>query len=152
MMIEGQSVTWLFNVRNWHWIVNGDESKAWSSSKGSYVTEYPKDAVTRIDSEHSLSDVLRPHGLNGPHVSQQDYADAIQALIDTTAKSKGYASGIALAGYSTSTIPQWADEANAFIAWRDNVWVHAFTELAKVQEGEREQPSIREFIAELPPS
>ena len=139
-----------YSPQNWHWIVNGDESKAWSSSKGSYVTEYPKDAVTRIDSEQSLSDVLRPHGLTLPAPTQDDYASAIQALIDATAKAKGYADGAALAGYSESTIPVWALEAKAFIAWRDQVWVHAYTELAKVQAGQREQPTIEAILAELP--
>lgn len=141
-----------YSPQNWHWIVNGDDSKAWSSSKGAYVTEYPKDAVTRIDSEQSLSDVLRPHGLAMPAPTQDDYASAIQALIDATAKAKGYADGAALAGYSESTIPAWALEAKAFIAWRDQVWVHAYTELAKVQAGQREQPTIEAILAEWPPS
>lgn len=136
--------------QNWHWIVNGDESKAWSSAKGAYVTEYPKDAVTRIDSEQSLSDVLRPHGLTLPAPTQDDYASAIQSLIDAKAKAKGYADGAALAGYSESTIPAWALEAKAFIAWRDQVWVYAYTEMAKVQAGQRDQPSIEAILAELP--
>lgn len=139
-----------YSPHNWCWIVNGDESKAWSSSKGDYVTEYPKDAVTRIDSEQSLSDVLRPHGLVLPAPTADDYATAIQSLIDATAKAKGYADGAALAGYSESTIPAWSEEAKAFIAWRDQVWVYAYTELAKVQAGQREQPSIEAILAELP--
>lgn len=134
----------------WFWIVAGDESRAWSSERGAYVDTYPDDRLTRIASEQELSDVLRPYGLTGPHVTEQDYAAAIQWHVDATAKSKGYADGVALAGYSTSTIPAWAAEAAAFIAWRDQVWIHAYTELAKVQGGQRATPTIDGLIAELP--
>ena len=135
---------------NWYWVVNGDEGKAWSSAVSAYVVDYPRGAVTRIDSEQSLSDVLRTHGLVGPYISVDDFGAAIQSHIDATAKSKGYADGVALAGYSTSTIPAWAAEAAAFIAWRDQVWIHAYTELAKVQGGQRATPTIDGLIAELP--
>lgn len=82
--------------------------------------------------------------------TESDYAAAIQAHVDSTARSKGYADGFALAGYATSTIPQWAAESAAFVAWRDAVWVYAYQELAKVQSGERQQPAIKNLVAELP--
>lgn len=85
-----------------------------------------------------------------PPVTEAVCAAAIQLHIDATAKSRGYADGVALAGYSTSAIPTWAAEAASFIAWRDQVWVHAYTELAKVQGGQRAVPTIDGLIAELP--
>ena len=85
-----------------------------------------------------------------PPLSADDFANAIQNHVDATAKSKGYADGIALAGYSTSTIPAWSAEAQTFIAWRDQVWLYAYTELAKVQGGQREVPTIAELVGELP--
>ncbi len=78
------------------------------------------------------------------------FSVAIQKHVDTTAKSRGYADGMALAGYSASTIPAWAAEAAAFISWRDQVWIYAYTELAKVQGGQRATPTIDGLIAELP--
>lgn len=78
------------------------------------------------------------------------YSAAIQAHIDGTAQSRQYADGFALASYVNSTVPTWAAEATTFVAWRDQVWVYAYTELAKVQSGARPQPSIAELIAELP--
>lgn len=78
------------------------------------------------------------------------FQTALQDHIDETARFKGYADGIALAGYSTSTIPTWAAEAQAFISWRDQAWIYAYTELAKVQGGQRSVPTIVELIAELP--
>lgn len=140
----------MYQPDNWFWIVAGDTSRAWSSAAGAYVTEYPDDRLTRIESEASLNDVLRPHGLALPSPSADDYAAAIQRHVDATAKARGYADGVGLAGYSTSTIPTWAAEAASFIGWRDAVWIYAYTELGKVHGGQRTQPTIDGLIAELP--
>lgn len=75
---------------------------------------------------------------------------AIQRHVDQTAQERDYADGAALAGYVASTVEPWAGEASAFVAWRDAVWLYAFTELSKVQNGERAVPSVTEFIDELP--
>ena len=140
----------MYQPENWFWIVAGDTSRAWSSAAGAYVSEYPDDQITRIDSEASLNDVLRPHGLVLPSPSADDYAAAIQRHVDATAKARGYADGVGLAGYSTSTVPTWAAEAQTFIAWRDSVWIYAYTELAKVQGGQRTTPTVEALVAELP--
>jgi hypothetical protein len=55
-----------FDVTDWFWIVAGDESRAWSSAAGAYVTDYPTDRVTRIYNEQELTDVLAEHGRLGP--------------------------------------------------------------------------------------
>lgn len=86
-----------------------------------------------------------------PQPTAEDFANAIQAHTDATAQSRGYADGVALAGYALSTVPAWASEAQAFVAWRDHAWVFAYTELAKVQSGQRSVPTITELLAELPP-
>lgn len=78
------------------------------------------------------------------------YRIAIQSLIDGKAKEKQYDSGATLASYVNSTVPEWAAQAQAFVAWRDAVWVYAFGELDKVQKGERQQPSVEDFVVELP--
>lgn len=79
-----------------------------------------------------------------------DYEARVQGHIDITARSRGYRSGDALATYVSSAIPTWNAEAQAFIIWRDSVWVYAHTELAKVLAAERTQPTLADFIAELP--
>lgn len=78
------------------------------------------------------------------------YRLEIQAMIDAKASERQYDSGATLASYVNSTIPEWATEAQAFVAWRDAVWLYALAELDKVQKGEREQPSVTDFLAELP--
>lgn len=51
----------------WHWCVDGDDSRYWSSAVGSYVADLPDGAgFTRIDSEESLSAVLAEYRLPGP--------------------------------------------------------------------------------------
>lgn len=79
-----------------------------------------------------------------------DYQRAIEAYVDSIAQARNYTNGISLAGYVNSTISQWASEAAEFIAWRDDVWLYAYTELDKVQNGLRPQPTVAEFLAELP--
>lgn len=79
-----------------------------------------------------------------------DYENAIQNLVDNTARERQFADGVSLASYVASTKPKWAAEAQAFVAWRDYVWTSAYAELEKVQNGEREQPSIEAIIEELP--
>lgn len=52
-----------YDPLRWFWIVGGDESRAWSSVDGAYVSEYPSDRLTRIASESELNEVLRPYGV-----------------------------------------------------------------------------------------
>ncbi len=75
---------------------------------------------------------------------------AIQSHVDTVATSRRYDSAVSLASYVASNNPVWAAEAQAFVAWRDAVWVYAYAEMDKVLNGQRDQPEIGEFIAELP--
>jgi hypothetical protein len=136
---------------DWFWVVGGDESRAWSSAVGGYVIEYPiANGLTRIASEQELTDVLKSYGLPGPAQTQVDYASAIQFHVDSVAKARGYSDGVALASYVSSTVNSWTAEAVAFVAWRDAVWTYSHTELAKVLAGERAQPTVAEFLAELP--
>lgn len=83
-------------------------------------------------------------------ITQQDYTNAIQKHLDDAAKAKQYNDALSLASYKDSSITQWASEAATFIAWRDSVWVYAYTELQKVQNQLRTQPTVEEFIQELP--
>jgi len=81
---------------------------------------------------------------------KQRFSDAIQNMLDTAAQSRGYDSGTTIATYVNSTNPQWAAEAQAFVAWRDDVWAYAYSELEQVIAGERDMPTISDFLAELP--
>ncbi|MEO4000302.1 hypothetical protein [Mesorhizobium sp. CAU 1732] len=78
------------------------------------------------------------------------FRSAIQSHVDEAARSRRYDSGFALASYVASTNPEWAAEAQVFVAWRDAVWLYAYAELDKVMAGEREAPTVAGFITELP--
>lgn len=78
------------------------------------------------------------------------YRASIQSMIDRTANEKNYADGNSLASYVNSTVPEWAAEAQAFVIWRDQIWIYSISELEKVKAGLRAQPNIEDFILELP--
>lgn len=84
-----------------------------------------------------------------PPLTIDDYRNAVQALIDATAKERKYDNGLSFASYFNSTIAEWQAEARAFVAWRDAVWNFANEELAKV-EGGKKPPSLKTFMSKLP--
>lgn len=79
-----------------------------------------------------------------------DYENAIQNLVDGTARDRQFRDGVTLASYIGSTIPKWAAEAQAFVEWRDTVWQYVYQQLEQFQLGLREQPSVADFLTEIP--
>ena len=90
-----------------------------------------------------------PESSDDNPVTITDYENAIQNLVDSTARERQFADGVSLASYVASTKPKWAAEAQAFVNWRDYVWTSAYTELEKVQSGQRTQPSVEQFLSEI---
>lgn len=82
--------------------------------------------------------------------TEQEYTEGVQAHIDATAASKGYLDGYAVISYKDSTVPSWANEAATFLAWRDAVWVSAYTTQQQVLAGAIPQPTVQELINSLP--
>ena len=74
---------------------------------------------------------------------------AIDVHIDAQARALQYNSAAHLAGYATSTVAEWAAEAQAFVAWRDACWLAALALLAQA-EGGGEAPSVEDVLAALP--
>lgn len=58
-------------------------------------------------------------------------AARIDQEVEAQARALGYNSAAHLAGYVGSTVPDWAAEARAFVAWRDSVWLAAQALLAE---------------------
>ncbi|MFC6488039.1 hypothetical protein [Nitratireductor sp. GCM10026969] len=85
----------------------------------------------------------------GPSVD--DFRRAVQSHLDAKAQERQYDDAFTLTTYVSSTNVAWAAEAQAFVAWRDQVWGYALGELDKVTTGERAAPTVDGFIAELPP-
>ncbi len=82
--------------------------------------------------------------------SEDDYANAIDEYLDQIARARDYRDAARLAGYAASTIPQYAADAMAFIAWRDAVWIYAYQMLGEVKSMQIVQPTIEAFIMSLP--
>lgn len=80
----------------------------------------------------------------------EDYSKATSKHIETVAKARGYDSALSIATYEGSANPSWDAEARTFKAWRDAVWLYAHEQLSAVQSGQRSQPTLPGFIAELP--
>lgn len=78
------------------------------------------------------------------------FQSAIETHVDAVARARNFRHADSARGHANSTVPEWRADADAFIAWADTVWIHAFTELAKVEAGQRAVPPIVDFLAELP--
>lgn len=96
-----------------------------------------------------IEEIQTPPPTQAPTIT--DYENAIQDMVDSTARARQFRDGVTLASYTTSSKPAWAAEAQAFVEWRDNVWFYAYGELAKVQAGQRPQPTVEQFLGEIDP-
>ncbi len=56
---------------------------------------------------------------------------AVDAHVEARAKVMGYRGAAELVSYTASRVPDWAAEAQAFVAWRDTVWQAAVARIAK---------------------
>ena len=76
---------------------------------------------------------------------------AVQEHIDATAQSRGYENGFTLAGYTSSTVPEWQAEAHAFVGWRDGVWLFVYDLLDQIKNGQAQPPeTVEALINSLP--
>lgn len=78
------------------------------------------------------------------------FTSAIDGHVEATARARQYNGAAHLASYVASTVPAWSAEALAFIAWRDQVWLFALSELAQIQSGTKPLPAVADLIASLP--
>jgi hypothetical protein len=85
-----------------------------------------------------------------PEQLQKTLTDAVQAHLDSTARTRGYDGILSLASYAPSTVPKFAAEGLAGVVWRDAVWAYCWGVLADVGSGLRPIPTAAELVAELP--
>jgi len=75
---------------------------------------------------------------------------AVQNVLDAKAQELDYDDGFTLATYATSTNERYKNQANQFIAWRDNVWDKCYEILNAFQSGEIEMPTVEYVLERLP--
>lgn len=99
-----------------------------------------------------IDGVLAPPVITPPDMQQimNDYAAGIQAFLNNVAILRGYENSLYCVSYINSTITKWHDEAQAFISWRDQVWIYVEQELPKFQSGERPLIPLDQFVTEFP--
>lgn len=73
----------------------------------------------------------------------------VQKLLDDTAKTYGYDSIFSVCTYTGFT-NEFQTEAITIAKWRSNVWSYCYQELDKITNNLRTEPTIEEFLTELP--
>jgi hypothetical protein len=121
----------------------------------------PAEAIEITDGQWQefLSNPSRRRWLDGevvsfeplpPAVTIADYKRAFDAHLDQVAQTRQYDNRLTIAAYVSSTHPQWAAEAETFIAWRDICLMQMFSTLGAVEAGDIDPPTIEDFIADMP--
>jgi len=78
-----------------------------------------------------------------------DYDAAMEAHLVAERSARGYTTREP-DSYLTSKVPRWAQDAEDWVAHRDEVMEYALELINAVQSGEREPPTMDEFVAGLP--
>ena len=84
-----------------------------------------------------------------PAPTLDEYTEAVQNLLDTTAQDKHYDNIISCCSYAGAPNAFQA-EGQAAIEWRGNVWATCYSVMAQVQSGTIPAPTIPELLAMLP--
>lgn len=82
---------------------------------------------------------------------QASYESAIQAHLDSTARSRGYDNMISACSYASGSHPKFSVEGQDCLAWRSAVWETAYQIMTDVRAGTRPLPTLQDVMAELPP-
>jgi hypothetical protein len=75
---------------------------------------------------------------------------AVQARLDSEARTHNYDGILSLCSYATSLDPVFHAEGQAGVEWRDACWRMAYVIMAEVKTGTRPVPTSEELIAMLP--
>lgn len=85
-------------------------------------------------------------------LSVVDYQATIQRHMDEAARAAGYDDIKAAVTYADEpAVPRFQAEGQAFRTWRSLCWAYGYEQLAAVEAGTRPQPTVAQFLAELPP-
>jgi hypothetical protein len=93
---------------------------------------------------------VAPAPVPPPLPVESDYVNAIQAMLDRKVQERRYLSILSACSYAASTNTTFKAEADACNAWRDAVWLKAYSVLDEVKTGTLAQPAIPDLLAMLP--
>jgi hypothetical protein len=80
---------------------------------------------------------------------KSDIDRKVNDLLLATAQSRGYSNVNSIISYVASSNVQWKAEADAFVAWRDQLWEHVYIEYMAIDAGGN-IPNEDTFMASLP--
>lgn len=81
------------------------------------------------------------------------YENAVQMHMDAAAKRHGYDNIMTAVSYAEeNAVPKFQAEGQAFRAWRSLCWAYCYAQLEAVMTQARAQPTVEDFVAELPPA
>jgi hypothetical protein len=115
--------------------------------EGLWVAPAARTAFARIWKDGALTKAARDAlAVKGAARALAGMQSAVEEHIEATAKARGYSSSVSCASYAGSTVPAWAADAIAFIAWRDAAWTAAFALQADVEAGRTAAPDDAEAL------
>jgi hypothetical protein len=119
----------------------------------------PKDVLGECD----VAEVIETEPVEVPPLTEEELllaqaqtvAREIEARIDLeyiepVPKAWGYRDSDRLAGYANSKVAQWKADAEAFLSWRDDVWVKGMALQNAWRPGD-DMPTYEATVKELPP-
>lgn len=113
------------------------------------ITEWGTELVAQPTNEE-LAAWLADNSLVA-EIKLAQWLPLLNNYVDNKAKEKGYNDAVSIATYKQSTLPSWVAEAEAFVTWRDQVWLAALDAQASILAGTMVMPAtFADFIATLP--
>jgi hypothetical protein len=107
-------------------------------------------SLPQVGASGEIQDGVNPDDPVDPDELLSTYMTAVNGYVEMVALRRQYSSAAHLATYVTSTNPDWAAEAVAFISWCDSVWLTAMSALNSAQEKGEAPEELYLFIASLP--
>ena len=131
-------------VESWHIMFGQDSETSPIRIVKWDVPNVPEPAVEELEAE--IPQYQRQFDVE---TFKKDIDFKVGVLLNNTAQSRGYSDSQSIVGYVGSSNTQWQAEAQAFIAWRDQLWEHVYIEYMAIDAG-GSIPNEDEFIASLP--
>jgi hypothetical protein len=78
------------------------------------------------------------------------FSDAVQQRLDDFVKARNYDSILSACTYATDVNPQFKAEGKYALRLRSETWAKCYEIMGEVLAGQREIPTLEEFLAELP--
>lgn len=120
----------------------------WCNENGYYIEEIEKDEEG--NRQFQIKKPKEPTEEERLEELKASIISSVQQVLDSTAQSRGYDNGFALASYSNSTDDIFRHEAEAFVVWRDKAWRYCYNLLDRFLAGEIEQPTVEYVLENMP--